>query len=252
MSEKKLAKAFMLLVEDKPKKAIKICDKLLSKTPDYAYALALKGDCLNALEQYEEALTYYNKALAINPDLLNVWMRKAELLLFDLNKSDEAYKCTEFVLNQDQEFPMGWFVKGRCLDVMGKSEEGLKCLDIGLHLDSNAFPGWVTKGLILSDLKKYKDAIECFDVALSINPYSIEACYNSAHAYFVLENYEKAIEYSDKTLKLDSTHVIGFLIKSYSLASLNRGDEAFNIVNEALKYYPYDEDFIYLKNELNR
>ena len=250
MSEKKLAKAFMLLVEDKPKKALKICDKLLSKTPDYAYALALKGDCLNALEQYGEALTYYNKALAINPDLLNVWVRKVELL-FDLNKFDEAYKCIEFVLDQNQDFPMGWLAKGRCLDFMGKSEEGLKCLDIGLHLDPNAFPGWVAKGFILANLDRCDEAIECFDTALSINPDSIEALSSLALLYSHDDN-KKALEYSDKTFKLDSTNEVAFLVKSHIYVDEGKLDEALNIVNKALKYYPDNREFIYLKNELNR
>ena len=250
MSEEKLAKAFRLLLEDKPKKALKICNKVLAKTPNDDYTLALKGDCLNALEQYNEALSYYNKALAISPELLNVWMRKAELLI-DLNKLDEAYKCVEFVLDQDQEFPMGWFVKGRCLDLMGKSEDGLKCLNIGLHLDSNAFPGWVVKGFILSNLDRCEEAIECFDIALSINPDSIEALSSLALLYCYDDN-KKALEYCDKTFKLDSTNNLAFLVKSHILANAGKIDEALNIVNKALKYYPDDEEFIYLKNELNR
>ena len=58
MSEEKLAKAIILLTEDKPEKALKICNKVLAKNPEDNYGIALKGDCLNALKQYDEALTH--------------------------------------------------------------------------------------------------------------------------------------------------------------------------------------------------
>ena len=85
MSKKMLAKAIILLTEDKPEKALKICNKVLVKNPEDNYGIALKDDCLNDLKQYDEALTYYNKALTVDPDLFNVWMHKSELLWIYVN-----------------------------------------------------------------------------------------------------------------------------------------------------------------------
>jgi tetratricopeptide (TPR) repeat protein len=53
---------------DQYQQAITYFDKALEINPNYAYALAHKGDALSNLDQYQQAITYFDKALTIDPN----------------------------------------------------------------------------------------------------------------------------------------------------------------------------------------
>jgi tetratricopeptide (TPR) repeat protein len=52
----------------KYEEALSFCDKAIDVNPGYAYALSYKGKLLLELKKYEESLKYYNRALEIEPD----------------------------------------------------------------------------------------------------------------------------------------------------------------------------------------
>jgi tetratricopeptide (TPR) repeat protein len=69
--------------------AITYYDKALAIDPNNVYALNAKGVALGNLNKSQEAITYYDKALAIDPN--NVYALNAKgVALGNLNKSQEA------------------------------------------------------------------------------------------------------------------------------------------------------------------
>ena len=61
---------------ERPLEAIEYYDKALAIDPDYVNALANKGLALYNLERHLEAIEYYDKALAIDPDYVNALANK--------------------------------------------------------------------------------------------------------------------------------------------------------------------------------
>ena len=95
------------------KEAIECSDESLALNADNADSLNLKGAALNALEKYDEAMTYLDRAIEINnkssnnskplthvaqdtheelPNNLYPWSNKGWTLL-GLKKYDEAIEC---------------------------------------------------------------------------------------------------------------------------------------------------------------
>jgi tetratricopeptide (TPR) repeat protein len=89
-------------------------------------------------EKYYEAIKYYDKVLAINPENAEAWHNKGHML-HKLGKYEEAIKCYE-----------------RALEIAKTKELFLKTL--------------CNIGNILDDLGKYYQAKEAFDKALKIDP----------------------------------------------------------------------------------
>jgi large repetitive protein len=94
-----------------------------------------KGDALYNQEKYEEAITYYDKALAIDPNYV-------------------------YALNG----------KGNAIAVLGKYEEAITYYDKALAIDPNYSDALNNKGITLADLGKYEEAITYYDKALAIDP----------------------------------------------------------------------------------
>lgn len=131
MSKEKLAKAIILLTEDKPEKALKICNKVLAKNPEDNYGIALKGDCLNALKQYDEALTYYNKALTVDPELVDALHTLAFVYLI-VEDYEKAVEYADKTFKLDSTNYVAFLVKSCALAVLDRTDEALDVLNCGL------------------------------------------------------------------------------------------------------------------------
>ena len=58
---------WLLEHQQKYEEALSFCDKALGINPTYVYALSYKGKLLFSLEKFEESLQCYNKALELEP-----------------------------------------------------------------------------------------------------------------------------------------------------------------------------------------
>ena len=61
--------------------ALSSYDKALSLKPDLENAWLGRGNVFYDLKRYDEAFAAYDKALALKPDLENAWLRQRQCLL---------------------------------------------------------------------------------------------------------------------------------------------------------------------------
>jgi Tfp pilus assembly protein PilF len=85
--------------------AMTILDKIIAKDPHNPDALNLMGFCDRKLGNTDEALEYYNKALAIKPNHVgaNEYLGELYLELKDLPKAEERLKVLAKACNGCQE-----------------------------------------------------------------------------------------------------------------------------------------------------
>ena len=119
------------------RQAVKAADRAieLAKTPsDKAEnAYLLRGFALNRLEDYENALQAFDKAIEIDPKRLDLWQNK-------------AYSLTK----------------------MGRFVEVLKCYEMMTSIEPNNAEIWSKKGEIHLALGQINEANEAFSIAKSL------------------------------------------------------------------------------------
>ena len=180
--------------------------------PNYAPAWYNKGYALHKLEKDKEAISYYDRALELEPDNEVTWYSKGYLLII-LRKYEEAIECFDKALKIDPKFVKPWNNKGQALGKLGRAEEGLECLDKAwdLALESGldkSDPGyvasiWDNKSYNLNELQMYGEAMECFDKALDLAPKYTSAWQNKIYAILHLslrEVSEKSIFIAPATI----------------------------------------------------
>lgn len=249
MLSKRLTKAYELFEKNKPRKALKACNKILISQPDNCEALVLKGNCLMALIEFKKALKCFDDALAIDHDLVDVWFNKSEIFI-QIFEFEEAYNCGVDILKIDPTIADGWFLKGRANYLMLLLDDALVCLDECLKLDSKHYKALAYKGLILNDKDKFDEGRDYLEKAFSIKPDDEDILMGLAMNHYRSKNYEKALDYADKLFAVAPRHYSAFYVSIFSLLGIEKLEESLKMLLKALKYFPDDECFLELADGL--
>ena len=127
-----------------------------------------KGDALNRMGNFSQAITAYDTALKIDPNYVNALDGK------------------------------GW-----SLNELGKYTQAIIYLDKALKIDPTYKWSLSNIGWSLNELGKYTQAIIYLDKALKIDPNHLDGLVFKAQALYNIGNYTGAKYYSDKAFDID-------------------------------------------------
>ena len=244
--------------------------------------LILNGIELFSQGRYEEAIQFYDQALAINPNDKDGWNGKGDSL-HNLGKYEEAITCYDFAFSVSPDDDT-WTAKGSSLIKIKKYEDADFCfvqalainiqnttainmkkinLDMQKHnhfqisIDSAAIS--LNKAQELFNTKKFEDAIPYYTEALkkySLIPIDSELFTRSdeefwkeslnsslSSCYYLIKKYEKSLTCVDKALLVDPNNVDSLVKKSALLFKLEKYEEALVTITEALKIEPNNQRF---------
>ena len=114
----------------------------------------------------------------------------------------------------------------------------------------------VEEGFALSRLQRWDAAIARYDAAIKKDPSFQRAYRNLGFAMNHIRQYEPAVVMLSKGLSLPAIlpdHLAGMLYeRSYAYFNLTKYDDAYNDVQEALKYQPGSPRFLYYRARIQR
>jgi len=168
-------------------------------------SLIKKANALYIAGEYKDAISYYDKALVIQPNNASLLVNKGNALS-QIGNFTGAIKTYDQALvirpNSSNNFSI--FVnRGNALFQSGKLDEAVKSYDRALAIKPNLKNAITNKANVLFELGNYTGAIIYYDKALSMTSENSMILINSkAHALFELGNYTGAIIYYDKVLSI--------------------------------------------------
>ena len=277
------------------KLAIQYYDKALAIDPHYVDAIYDRDTALNRsssdvsalVELYEansllnqgnysQAILYYDKALAFDPndkDALNGKGDALYSLANDTQGYEKAIQSYDKALAIDPNDTYALNGKGNTLNSKGNNTQAIHCFDKVLAInpkDSIALNG---KGNALSGQGNYTQAIQYYDKALAIDPKDKVILRNKADALFnqvslydqgnytqAMQYYDKAtqaIQYYDKALAIDPNYKEALSGKGSALGGIanafyNQGkySQSIQYYNKALAIDPKDSSASYGKQNV--
>ncbi|MBD3881334.1 tetratricopeptide repeat protein [Phormidium tenue FACHB-886] len=149
--------------------ALSLYNQAIALNVNSAEAYAGRCETLNLLKRPEEAVVACNDALAYRPDYPEALWSKGNALL-QQNRTYEALKIYEEVTFSKPDFANGWVKRGVALQMLGRSAEALTALDEGIRIQRNSAEAWKTRGAALLNLQRYEEAVVALDKALQLNP----------------------------------------------------------------------------------
>jgi tetratricopeptide (TPR) repeat protein len=186
------------------------------------------GDYYFEQEDWTLAISEYEKALAINPEI------------------DISTKLAASYLNRAIDFTYRRQWASAIEDI--EKAQGLSP-DIGLpEVLINAYLGIADDFTLAGD---WREARKYYKTALEIDSKSVHALNNLGHILCRQGFYEEALTYLDEAIMLDSENKNAYINRFEVLISLDYLDSAMLDANELIELYPESIDGYYLRISLN-
>ena len=155
--------------------------------------------------QYHDAMTYFDKVLALDPDHIDALNNKG-LILWLNKKYRLAMEQFYHVLDIDPENKDVIINIAASLSRLGKKEKALRMYDELLARDPVNGDALSNKGVILFSQRKFEAAQECFRLAVEHNPHDVELLFNFGCSLEKLRKFDEAVKTYERILELDPHH----------------------------------------------
>lgn len=213
-----------------------------------------------------------HKAIKLNPEYVNAYLKLAELHLY-YKEYKETFDFISDALKIDNKVPKAFFIKGIAFAEKGYKDRAIKSFQEVINIDPDYYKAYIELGFLFA--KEGNQLAESyFKGALNIQPKSIEALYalgmfyqengkpdeaistytmllevdsNYKFAHYnigyvnlvIKEDFEAAIPFFEKAIALDSHYIQAYYNKAHCLELLGKYKEAESIYKEALKIDPH-------------
>lgn len=214
-----------------------ILKNILIINPKSTKVFFLLGRSYYLQEEFEEALSAYNKVVLFKPQGSPELWNNLGLLYAKLKRFDEAKIMYEKSLKLRNNYPEVYYNIGVLFSKQDKLKEAQDYFEQAITQRAKYFQAYYNLALVLAKQEKNDKSISAYHKALTIKPNSIRVKLNLAVRYSKSNKFNKAKVIYEEILKKDS---------SYFTAWLNLG-----LVYNSLKEYTLSQEALEQAVKLN-
>jgi tetratricopeptide (TPR) repeat protein len=219
-------------------------DQLLEVSPYNSEYWLRKGNFLNGIFKFDEAIKCYNKALSLNPGDSEILVDRA-IAEENLGLNSNAKETLQAALVSDPNNDEAVFSLGLLYQKAEEFEEALKCFSRVTEIDNEYAEAYYELGFCYENLCRLSDALKAYEKFLSLEPYNANGWYNRGIVLGKLNMLEKAIDSYDLALAIREDFSSAWFNKGNALADLGRLQQAIECFANSYKLDPTDEASCY-------
>jgi tetratricopeptide (TPR) repeat protein len=217
--------------------AISDYDKAIAINPQYAPAYNNRGIAKSALGNKQEAISDYDKAIAIDPQFAVAYSNRG-LAKSALGNNQGAISDYDKAIAIDPKMAQAYINRGFAKSELGNKQGAISDYDKAIALDPQDAKAYVNRGVIKSALGNKQEAIGDYDKAIAINPQFAEAYYNRGTAKLALGNKQEAISNYDKAIAINSQFAVAYYNRGLAKSALGNNQEAISDYDKAIAINP--------------
>ena len=189
------------------KEAVKDYDKCLELEPDnYEFYC----DKANAMAEYDEesALTFFDKAIEINPKYIKAYNNRGRTY-FSLDRKEEgiadfekAIELSNIIIKDKKAKAINYYYRGWALGKLNRTKEALADYHKSIKLNPNHFGSYFSRGYLYYNNGKYKKSLADFKRTIELDPNYFYSYFMVAGCLLELKQYEESLEFCLKSIKL--------------------------------------------------
>lgn len=206
-------KADVLIREDRPEDALKVCKKLADIEPDNFYSTLKLGNCWERLGKLGQAVECYEQILEKDAEFGPALRRLMYVYSYVSNREDNLETCKKAIDYATRYIEVtgaaeGYVERGNLYIDLYELEKAVADCKKAIELDSEAYYAYNNLGCALLKLRRTEEAIGPLKQAVEIDPDKDHLPYlNLAECYVLQKNYEEAIACYREAIRLQPENV---------------------------------------------
>jgi tetratricopeptide (TPR) repeat protein len=145
---------------DQLEQALQCYDRAINCEPDDAQAWYNRGCVLSRMENFEDALSSVERAIALNPQYMKARINKAAMLE-RCGHIETALTTIDSLIKATPDSPIAWTNRGTYLSKLNRHDEAMESFDHAINLDPSFSEALFRKGDILAKDGLYAEAMDC-------------------------------------------------------------------------------------------
>ncbi len=222
---------------DDSEEAVRAYERALSIMPSFAVAHSNMSLRLNKLGRHEKALTHAREALRLSPDYNHAVAHEVDALM-GLKRYEDAVEACERALDGRPGDYLVWDYLGDAYFDQKKYEKAIAAYEECLRIKRDSHYAWRDLGRALRALKRYDDAIDALRRSVDIQPDYYWAWTDIGQTWAVRGQPLKALAPLQKSLELNKDYHKTHDLITRALMELERWDAAARAAAEAVRTDP--------------
>jgi len=214
--------------------AVSLMNKAITTSPTNFQAWRLKILSLSKMKKSEEAISTAKESLNLYPESIILWYTLGDIYLLDLNQYEQAVSAYEKALNIDEDDTHSLTNLAFAMDKTGNSEDALKLYLRAVTINPSLTDAWVKAGNIETRANRITQAIQYYDKALSLDPGNAFTWNNKGYALSLEGNYEEAIQAYLNAIQIDNSYDIAWTNLGNAYTALGKKSEASKAYSHSL------------------
>jgi tetratricopeptide (TPR) repeat protein len=202
-----------------------------------AEAINDRGNILQSLGRFDEALASYDKALALNSNYVAALNNRGAILKV-MKRLEEALVSYDRALALKPDLTTALTNRANVTNELGRVVEALADYDRALSLDPGCADAFNGRGNVMRNLDRIQEAEEMFRRAILLKPRSAEAHCNLGCLLIDIGKSDQAVAVLQRAVALNPDFVTAFHNLGTALVNLDRSDEAEPVIRRALALDP--------------
>lgn len=231
-----IQKANVLSKQDKHEEAIntlQLALNLIDNIEEYSDLYALIGMEYLFLDQFENALKYFQKCIEV--DIMDYSALHNIIYCFDfLDKNSEAIEFLNTYLDKNPYCEVAWHQLGRQYFAVKEYKKAEAAFDFAIISDDTFIGAYLEKGKVLEKQKQYLEAIEQYKITLALDDPTSFALLRIGYCYEKLGQDELAVQFFDKTVEEDPLLDKGWIAITKFYTKHQNYQKALYFINKAV------------------
>ncbi|HEX5282215.1 MAG TPA: tetratricopeptide repeat protein [Micropepsaceae bacterium] len=234
MTQQLFEQAAYLLKADKPEAADRVIGEAVQHDANPAGLLYHWGNMLAHTGHFEQAISAYDRALAIVPNSPELLLNRGNAL-FELRRYEEALANYQSALIRAPANPLLWNNRGNALVELQRNDEAVESFSKALAIDSRHTGARIGRSALLADAGHNEDALRDLE---SVTEESAELHYRRGMLLLHLKRGDDAINAFSRAIALEPGDAQSHIGHAVALSAMTRHDEALRAVDTALRLAP--------------
>jgi protein O-GlcNAc transferase len=196
-----------------------------------------RGNVFAALRRFDEALTDFEMAIALDPQSSLAFGNQGNVYQ-ELGRFDEAVVSYDEAIALNPHDAEVCYNRGGALQELKRFDEAVASYDKAIALRPDYAEALSNRGMVLQALGRHSEAVTSYDRAIALRPNFSEALCGRGSALQELEQFDKAITSYDDAIAAKSDFAEAFNYRGMCFEKLGRLPEALASFDTAIAVKP--------------